>query len=403
MLYSFRKEMNLCEKRYKSIGVSITMMRWKTNSIVYVLRLITWIVVLIKGEETMKNVIISKQKIWDFFYEPCMVLIEKLTFVRKYNKFLRYIVYALFTPYIIIKCPLCILYENTIGRLIMSMIIKNDNKKSFDFEIGFVAILKNETMYIREWLAYHYLLCDKKTVFYLYDNDSTDNLQEVIRDYIDKGIVILTTISGREQQCHAYEDAVRKYKNKCRYMAFIDIDEYITIRDKKETANFQQFIKKLITLKGNAAGLSVNWAVYGSNGQKKKTEGMVIERFIKRGKEHRIRNRVIKTIGNPRLIKEINSPHFPVYYKGAWNVDSEGKRQRLWYNEKVNYNTISLNHYYCKSEEEFRFIKASRGIASSKGTYEMNGFYEHDYNDITDDIMLKYVEVIKESGLLKSV
>ena len=54
----------------------------------------------------------------------------------------------------------------------------------FRYELAVVAILKNEAPYVREWVEYH--LVAGVDHFYLYDNDSEDNLAEVLKPLIVK-------------------------------------------------------------------------------------------------------------------------------------------------------------------------------------------------------------------------
>ncbi len=63
--------------------------------------------------------------------------------------------------------------------------------------------------------------------FYLYNNESSDNYKEVLAPYVEKNLVTLTEFPGKMMQMPAYDDAIDKYRFNCRYMAFIDIDEFV--------------------------------------------------------------------------------------------------------------------------------------------------------------------------------
>ena len=133
-------------------------------------------------------------------------------------------------------------------------------------------------------------------------------------------------------------------------MAFIDIDEFLySKRDKK----LQDLIQELINNNPNSAGLAVNWAIFGSSGQIHKTTGLVIERFLKRAPSDFWGNEHIKTIANPRLVKDFISCHYPLFKLGCWSVNTQNRRQRLWMNDKVDHDILRLNHYFGKSRDEF--------------------------------------------------
>ncbi len=56
-------------------------------------------------------------------------------------------------------------------------------------------------------------LCKKKfEKFYIYDNESDDNLKEVLMPYIEDGLVDYTYLPGEKMQVVAYQDAVDKHK-----------------------------------------------------------------------------------------------------------------------------------------------------------------------------------------------
>ena len=99
------------------------------------------------------------------------------------------------------------------------------DKNLFLHDLSVVAILKNESLYLKEWLDYH--LAAGVEHFYLYDNDSTDNQAEVVKPYIAAGLVDYFPLPGKAMQYVAYNDAVKRFKFHCRYMTFIDGDEFV--------------------------------------------------------------------------------------------------------------------------------------------------------------------------------
>ena len=99
------------------------------------------------------------------------------------------------------------------------------DKNLFLYDLAVVAIFKNEAPYLKEWLNYHLLAGVEH--FYLYNNDSSDNYKEVLAPYVEKNLVTLTEWSGKLMMYPAYNDAIDKYRFDCRYMAFIDLDEFV--------------------------------------------------------------------------------------------------------------------------------------------------------------------------------
>lgn len=309
------------------------------------------------------------------------------------NKILRYIIFALVSPILLWNWAFGALEERTIGMSRVKNIIVNDKERHFEQELAIVAIAKNEGRYIKQWLAYHKAVGISK--IYLYDNDSEDELENIVKPYIDIGFVEYIKISGQGMQLVAYNDAIKRLSEKVRYLAVIDCDEYLMPAD--EHSNLASVVKQIFDENPNAGGIGVNWCVYGSSGKIKREEGLLAERFTQRARQFAWNNHLIKCIVNPRLVVNFISPHFPIYIRGAWTVSPDGKRLYAWYNPNVSFNKLRCNHYFCKSVEEFH-MKQARGLADRPNVhYDMTKFNKYDRNDEVDYSMLKYVSDIKSN------
>ena len=214
--------------------------------------------------------------------------------------------------------------------------------------LSITAILKNEAPYIREWIEYHIMKGVER--FYLYDNESNDNIKEILKPYIDNGIVFYHYIIGEARQLPAYRDAIYKYKNQTKWMAFIDIDEFILPVEKE---SIQDFLKDY----ENFSGIGVNWIVYDSNGYvEKPTEhhGLVTANYYRVNENKNVPvNHHIKTIANPRKILSVANPHFMYYVGRELTVDENKKIIKGPFTEKNNSEKIRINHYACKSRDEY--------------------------------------------------
>lgn len=271
------------------------------------------------------------------------------------------------------------------------------DKNLFRYDLAIVAILKNEGHYLKEWLDYH--LIAGVDHFYLYDNDSTDDYENIIAPYVKAGLVTSNCLSGGSAQYAAYNFAVRDYRFECRYMAFIDLDEFIYPKNTTETITVT--LDNILKNFPEASGLAVNWQLFGSNGQKMADYSRgVLERFTRRAPvdwvvpiPHRTipgGNAQIKTIANPRRIYFFGSAHFPIYFEGYHAVNETGKRVDSYCNDPVTAEKIALNHYNVKSREEHR-NKISKGRAGKVSDYLNTSWFEmYDRNEEFDDGILKY-------------
>jgi hypothetical protein len=252
-----------------------------------------------------------------------------------------------------------------------------------------VAIIKNETPYIAEWIEYHLIV--GVTKFYLYDNESEDNLMEVLEPYIKSGIVEYKYCPGREKQIFAYNNILKKARKETYWLAVIDCDEFIVPISTQTAVEFLKDFEEY-------AGVEINWVVYGSGGQKNKKNGLVVERFKDHSSTDFDRNRHIKTILNPRYTLRINI-HDALYIHNMFSVNIHKKRVKTFFLERDGiYDKIRINHYFTKSYEEF-LQKRQRGMADrNMETRPLKDFYDHDRNEEKNDsIMDKYIPVLYEN------
>lgn len=266
-------------------------------------------------------------------------------------------------------------------------------KKAFKDQLSIVAIAKNEGEYIKEWVEYH--LQRGVDRIYIYDNDSTDNMHDILTPYIQDGRVIYTFFSGKARQLDAYNDAIAKYRHATKYMAFIDCDEFLC--PENPTSTLLEVVESL-SRKRRCGGVAVNWRMYGSSGFEKRQKGLLIENYLYRGDYKAKGSDCVKTIANPRLIKRYDHVHYPTYYRGFFNINEDGKRLDGWSNSCGDTKMIRINHYFTKSKEEW-IERRSRGKADTTNDLDkrtLEEFYEHDHNDVYDPIMLRYVEKLKE-------
>ena len=266
-------------------------------------------------------------------------------------------------------------------------IIKNEDKTKFPHTLSIMAIMKNEGAYIKEWLDYHILVGVEK--FYLYDNESTDDTTKILEPYIKKGIVDYIYWPGKAQQQPAYTDSFNKHANETKWMAVIDLDEFLVATD------YENIVDYLNTLPKGFAQLVIGWEQYGSSGHKKKPKGLVIENY----KYHAAKSWGVKSIVNPRLVYETINPH--THEVAGFSIDENGKKLgRIDQTENRNITThkIRVNHYVTKSYDEY-INRMNQGSVSKMKIDEYRSvekFKMYDRNEVYDYIMEKYVEKLKK-------
>ena len=164
-----------------------------------------------------------------------------------------------------------------------------------DVYLSVCAIYRDEAPYIREWIEFHRVVGVER--FFLYDNLSKDDHLSVLAPYVESGIVRLHDwpMEGRAQ-VPAYEHCVREHGAESRWIAFIDLDEFLfspTGRPLPEIlAEYERW-----------PAVGVNWAVFGPSGHERKPPGLVIENY-----DRRVANTTIKSIADPAHVGARQGP-----------------------------------------------------------------------------------------------
>lgn len=258
------------------------------------------------------------------------------------------------------------------------------DKRLFLYDLAVVAIMKNEGPYVKEWLDYHLLAGVDH--FYIYDNDSPDNQKEILQPYIDAGIVTYTFYPGQRRLLEAYNDAVKNFKFQCRYMAFVDGDEFIFPKSKP---TITEVVDEILAGKQNVAGLSINWIMFGSNGLETADYSRgVLDRFTRRNSGV---DRQVKAVTNPRKINFLQVAHFAYFFEGFYSINETGGVVQGPFDDSRTADKIQMHHYHCKSREEyFNRIKRGNGDGLNPRNIEFFNNLSASSNELFDDGIIKY-------------
>lgn len=263
------------------------------------------------------------------------------------------------------------------------------------YQLSIAAIVRDENDYLPEWIEFH--LLQGVEHFYITEHEPRNGkLRELLAPYLFEGLVTLAQRTGRRPQLVNYQSVLEWYEGTSEWIAFIDADEFLfapgnSLRD------------GLKDMPPDIGAYAVNWTLFGSNGHKFKTEGLVVERFTKRSDKF---NPHVKSIVRPSLIKSVGKNPHCFYLKD----DARGTRGYLSYQHilpkeyALMHEPISspfrLNHYHTKSEIEYRkkklYPRADNGeLYSIERVDEM--FKAHDCNDVEDLLAADFASQIKEN------
>lgn len=225
-----------------------------------------------------------------------------------------------------------------------------------------IACAKNEEEYIVEWIE-HYLSLGFDKLFIVDNNEEGSNaLYDTIKDYVDSGKVQIFDFRGNSSpQVGLYVDFCREGNFK--WCAFYDCDEFLEI-------GVYPDIKSYLEQYEGCDVVMLNWLVFGPNGQLKKEEGRVQDRF-KRPQSPMLyfkENSFVKSIvrGNHEKFYDcwFNGSHVPINNRGDIVYSVAGYYVpdivgHAYFHPR--YKNGYIKHYYTKSFEEWVTNKSRRG------------------------------------------
>ena len=250
--------------------------------------------------------------------------------------------------------------------------------------IAICAIARFENRYIKEWVDYHLSL--GFDYIYLYDNnrEGEERIASVLnveKEYKNRVIIVPYHHFSNDQcpQMRAYADCYER--NECEWIAFIDIDEFITLSPKSKLTNIKQLLHKC----SSYDAILLNWMTYGDNEKVFYEDAPVLLRFPKpmpyrfsqynMWGSHPI-NGHVKTIIRKDLNFRVNGPH--VFYgpKTCCNGDGESV-ENIAYQPKITFKTAYIRHYVTKSLEEYIEGKMKRQAADqAQSIYNLTSYFE---------------------------
>jgi hypothetical protein len=264
--------------------------------------------------------------------------------------------------------------------------------------LSICAIYRDEGPYLREWVEFHRLVGVER--FFLYNNESSDDHREVLAPLIEEGIVAVKDWPGSGGQWAAYDDCLAEHRDDTRWIAFIDLDEFLfsptgvplsdVLRD------FEQW-----------PGVGVYRLRFGASGHRVRPEGLVIENYTRRGRRGPY---LVKSIVDPRRTTRCLSVHVFEHTDGV-AVDEKGRPliaregldvtdpQAVAFTERYSTRRLCVNHYLTRSEEEFR-----RKVARPKGDPPDRPEFEvpvekvlRNSDVVEDDTIVRYAPALRSA------
>lgn len=273
-------------------------------------------------------------------------------------------------------------------RFLFFLLLCSCASSTHSHRLAICAMFKNEAPWLKEWLTYHHKVLGVEH-FYLYNNESTDAFMDVLKPFVDQGIVELFEWGSSDPshlatgpfmdapwsaaQLGAYNDCLKnRALGKAKWVAMIDIDEFIV-----PVQGVKSFYALLNQAEKNKKGtVAIQWRVFGTSGVEKLAEKeLLTEKLIWRSKDEHPWNQLVKSIHRPEAVAfcivhvaEKLNPNF-----GARTLKAD---------------EVRLHHYWARTEE---FCRERRKDWKTQDPNFLEAFHQ-----VEDPTILQYTAKLKE-------
>lgn len=261
--------------------------------------------------------------------------------------------------------------------------------------LGICTIQRDRAPWIREWVAFHYLVGFRK--FYFFAHKCKDNTAEVIaelqRRYDIQAFVVADDVERPQLKC--YQFAYDNFGHEVDWMAFIDGDEFLF---PTQGSSLPEVLEDYTYRKLSALG--VWWACFGSSGYDEEPCGLILENYRQRATYAFEGNRHIKSLvlGRQagRIQMQANAHLFATpfgTYDESMRLIDKGFMPEL----EPSYEHFRINHYACQSYSFFKSFKQHSGAADAGANLVRSEQWwkQYDRNDELDSSVEHFLPALK--------
>jgi len=283
---------------------------------------------------------------------------------------------------------------------ILTILILACKINASQYTLSICAVFQNEAPYFKEWIEFHKLQGVEH--FFLYNNNSDDDYLTELLPYINSHEVTLDdwpydhhgdALGWESIQPPLYTDCIQKYGPMTKWLAIIDLDEFLFCPDGQDLPTF------LIDYE-EYGGVCVNWRMFGtSHLETIPSDLLMIEALTHCSIPKHKRNKQIKSIVQPKYVTKVQDAHCFHYIDNYFAITSDGQEasstsfhSKKWSNDK-----IRINHYWTRTESFFREIKlARRKRCGHCGNEKKYWELASSFNKCTDTAILQFVPALRE-------
>ena len=266
------------------------------------------------------------------------------------------------------KFKICFYYTFLLLYYYFDINHKKDDIKDLNSRVCICTLGKEENKYIREFI-YHYKNYGVDKI-YLYDNNDLNGeyFESVINDYINEDFVEIFNWRGKKSSIYKImNECYYKNNNNYNWIIFYEIDEFIHLSN---YTNIKTFLKEKKFK--NCQIIYLNLIVHNDNSQLYYQNISLFKRFpnkVSKSTEHFLQVKMIIK-GGIKGIKIKTTAQCDLLNKRYYPISCNGFGHRIRPNgfttDKTDYDFYYIDHFFCKSTEEF-INKLAKGDALQVG------------------------------------
>lgn len=288
-----------------------------------------------------------------------------------------------------------------LASLLLLLLFHCGSLYSYEYELAVCAIFQNEAPYLQEWIEFHRMMGVEH--FWLYNNNSTDNYREVLKPYVKKNIVELMEWPSPPDedwtpyQNNAYADCMKKSLGVAKWVAAIDIDEFIVpVSEEKQLI---KTLRKIEKTRPDVGGLMLFWQFFGTSNVYDIPPGKTfVETMLMKAPKDYPGNRHVKTICRPEFVEHCYV-HVCIYKPGYRDMTLNG---HCGPHQPIQTDPIRIHHYFTRTERYLYEKKLPRRQRCEHKVYDREeaektaNRLNSELNQVKDTTILKYVPKLRK-------
>ena len=224
---------------------------------------------------------------------------------------------------------------------------------AYDHELAVCSMFQNEAPFLQEWIEFYKLIGVQH--FYLYNNNSTDNYQTILEPYISNHEVDLIqwnhSNANLKAQAAAFNHCLNKVRGKVKWIAFLDLDEFLFPVEHDNLHNFLKDYEKY-------GAVCANWIMFGTSDIDEIPKNtLMIESLTMRDQSV---NKHVKSIVQPEKVRAVNSHAPTAFYSNFFQVTPNKVQFSGPFSPELNIDKLRINHYWTRDKKWLREIKIPR-------------------------------------------